>query len=591
MTLVRKLILYYLIPLVVCIQMMVSSFYYLMFKQTLMENKFRKLFLINLSYVVLPLLPISFTYFWKITTLYGTVCLLKTLKTLKKILLNTNSNSDQLLLANNTETDKLLLDKQVFPTSSSSIKLNDLKNNNNQDHETQSEANLNQDDLSQINDLSSIDSLLAAMPMSKKKINAESYLSKFKKNLIFYFKIIAIILFNNVPLASNDKILNDTDLQNASFIYFTNFLIGLGIITNFSCIDKKGILSWPNPTAEKILLLNNNVSNREETVQENDDDELLSNVPETNELIQTTKESDLIIVNETQTNKPDTPSIVVNPTNKNVIETFNLTHDNSNGFTLKFDDINWCKNMNSLKPLGLSILLNTCNKKLISNHTKFTDFIKVESNRVAHQNQLENLFANNANNSFSSNMSINEENFELKAIIDRRCICEISKIIGFDSKQAIKSYEIIGTSSLCRNLEIKSASKVKPKQIRLSNMFSIVAAYNLNGLKNLYSQGSPDLILDFCTSFWNGKQVCELSKNQRKKLLDLYQRYSVSSYVTAFSYKPVIDEKKLLDIDFNLNSNHVIKCPASYCEKLSSHLDSVIDYSNVLLNEDSSSFE
>jgi len=475
-----------------------------MFKQTLMENKFKKLFLINLSYVVLPLLPISFTYFWKITTLYGTVCLLKTLKTLKKILLNTNSNSDQLLLANNTETDKLLLDKQVFPTSSSSIKLNDLKNNNNQDHETQSEANLNQDDLSQINDLSSIDSLLAAMPMSKKKINAESYLSKFKKNLIFYFKIIAIILFNNVPLASNDKILNDTDLQNASFIYFTNFLIGLGIITNFSCIDKKGILSWPNPTAEKIL-------------------------------------------------------------------TFNLTHDNSNGFTLKFDDINWCKNMNSLKPLGLSILLNTCNKKLISNHTKFTDFIKVESNRVAHQNQLENLFANNANNSFSSNMSINEENFELKAIIDRRCICEISKIIGFDSKQAIKSYEIIGTSSLCRNLEIKSASKVKPKQIRLSNMFSIVAAYNLNGLKNLYSQGSPDLILDFCTSFWNGKQVCELSKNQRKKLLDLYQRYSVSSYVTAFSYKPVIDEKKLLDIDFNLNSNHVIKCPASYCEKLSSH--------------------
>ena len=31
---------------------------------------------------------------------------------------------------------------------------------------SQSEANLNQDDLSQINDLSSIDSLLAAMPMS-----------------------------------------------------------------------------------------------------------------------------------------------------------------------------------------------------------------------------------------------------------------------------------------------------------------------------------------------------------------------------------------------------------------------------------------
>ena len=93
---------------------------------------------------------------------------------------------------------------------------------------TQSEANLNQDDLSQINDLSSIDSLLAAMPMSKKKINNESYFSKLKNNFLFYLKIIDIILFNRV---SPDKILNDSDIQNASFIYFTNFLIGLGIIT------------------------------------------------------------------------------------------------------------------------------------------------------------------------------------------------------------------------------------------------------------------------------------------------------------------------------------------------------------------------
>lgn len=58
-------------------------------------------------------------------------------------------------------------------------------------------------------------------------------------------------------------------------------------------------------------------------------------------------------------------------------------------------------------------------------------------------------------------------------------------------------------------------SKVQPKKIRLSNMFSVVASNTLNGMKNLYSQGSPDLTLDFCNNFWNGKQVCELTKNQR----------------------------------------------------------------------------
>ena len=46
-------------------------------------------------------------------------------------------------------------------------------------------------------------------------------------------------------------------------------------------------------------------------------------------------------------------------------------------------------------------------------------------------------------------------------------------------------------------------------------MFSVVASNTLNGMKNLYSQGSPDLTLDFCNNFWNGKQVCELTKNQR----------------------------------------------------------------------------
>ena len=189
-----------------------------MFQHSLMQNKFKKIFFINLSYVILPLLPISFTYFWKLTTLYGTVCFLKTLKTLKKILLNSNLSN---------ETDKFIKPrtrKLTDPSSSFKVKCDD----ENVKILSQSEANLNQDDLSQINDLSSIDSLLAAMPMSKKKINNESYFSKLNKNIKFYFKIISIILFNRI---SPDKILNDSDIQNASFIYFTNFLIGLGIIT------------------------------------------------------------------------------------------------------------------------------------------------------------------------------------------------------------------------------------------------------------------------------------------------------------------------------------------------------------------------
>ena len=61
----------------------------------------------------------------------------------------------------------------------------------------------------------------------------------------------------------------------------------------------------------------------------------------------------------------------------------------------------------------------------------------------------------------------------------------------------------------------------------------------------------------------------------RKKLLDLYQRYSVSSYCTAFSYKPIIEEELLSDLDLDVNSNRVLQCPMSNCEKISNHSDSI----------------
>lgn len=169
---------------------------------------------------------------------------------------------------------------------------------------------------------------------------------------------------------------------------------------------------------------------------------------------------------------------------------------------------------------GLSILLNTCNMKLSDHYNKLCDFIKVESNKILQSNQMQEHmsrfhFATDAS-SFNSNLSITDENFDLKAIIDRRCLCEISKIIGFNPALTLSSHRVLGSSSICRNLEIKPVSKVKPKQIRVSSLFSTVTSdQRSNCTLNLYSQGSPDLIFDFCNDYWNGEQVCELNKNQR----------------------------------------------------------------------------
>jgi len=125
-------------------------------------------------------------------------------------------------------------------------------------------------------------------------------------------------------------------------------------------------------------------------------------------------------------------------------------------------------------------------------------------------------------------------------------------------------------------------SKVRPKQIRVSSLFSAITTdLDANSpVNNLFCQGSPDLIFDFCNDYWNGEQACELGKTQRKKLLDLYQRYSAASYCTAFSYKPLIDEGAGLPD----TSGYVLKCPPSYCEKMSS----LSDFANLIDAEDRS---
>ena len=182
--------------------------------------------------------------------------------------------------------------------------------------------------------------------------------------------------------------------------------------------------------------------------------------------------------------------------NRHQLETFNLTHDNSNGFRLEFDDTNWSKNMNVLKPLGLSILLNTCNEELTKSYARLYDFIRLESIRLISLNEcqlekssyayINSINLNNLNNSFSSGLSIVDENFEIKVPCERRCLCQIPKIIGFDERSAIKSYKIVNSNSIYRNLEIKPTSKMKPKQILMSDLFSIVANCKLNGFNNLY---------------------------------------------------------------------------------------------------------
>lgn len=104
-----------------------------------------------------------------------------------------------------------------------------------------------------------------------------------------------------------------------------NLVQVLGSITALCCVDKKGILSWPNPTAEKVFFLH-----------DTDEDDLEEKSCQTS----LNSESDI-------------PDHAVPKGNGIVAEVLDLTHDQHCPFRLEFDDQEWKNHIKSLKPLGM----------------------------------------------------------------------------------------------------------------------------------------------------------------------------------------------------------------------------------------------
>ena len=108
----------------------------------------------------------------------------------------------------------------------------------------------------------------------------------------------------------------------------------LGSITALCCVDKKGILSWPNPTAEKVFFLHDADDSHADEHSQSDDS--------------------------SSNSMSDEPNDDENDDEKRrgiVAEVLDLTHDQHCPFRLEFDDHEWKTHIKSLKPLGKSLKL------------------------------------------------------------------------------------------------------------------------------------------------------------------------------------------------------------------------------------------
>uniref|UniRef100_W8AQ00 Uncharacterized protein KIAA0195 n=1 Tax=Ceratitis capitata TaxID=7213 RepID=W8AQ00_CERCA len=130
----------------------------------------------------------------------------------------------------------------------------------------------------------------------------------------------------------------------------------------------------------------------------------------------------------------------------------------------------------------------------------------------------------------------------------RRCLCELAKQIGF-TDHATDRFSLEGQLASYRHLQpevvrrdirfarqLQLSSKVK---VPFPHSLSVVMRENPGGYLSLFTQGTADIIMDFCDDFWDGKDLRPLSAQDRKKALDFYQRSALTAYCTAFSYRPL----------------------------------------------------
>ncbi|XP_004535113.1 transmembrane protein 94 isoform X2 [Ceratitis capitata] len=302
--------------------------------------------------------------------------------------------------------------------------------------------------------------------------------------------------YDNISLLRSNVFRNWWQLWNGDSELLprsSNLVQVLGSITALCCIDKKGILSWPNPTAEKVFFLHDS------------DDEHLDDRSTSCSTLNTES-------NRTSQAESKDGGIVA--------EVLDLTHDQHCPFRLEFDDHEWKTHIKSLKPLGLAILLNTCSPLTHAHYAQFCGHVTA----VAMLDK------------------------DLVPVTNRRCLCELAKQIGF-TDHATDRFSLEGQLASYRHLQpevvrrdirfarqLQLSSKVK---VPFPHSLSVVMRENPGGYLSLFTQGTADIIMDFCDDFWDGKDLRPLSAQDRKKALDFYQRSALTAYCTAFSYRPL----------------------------------------------------
>ncbi|EHB10775.1 hypothetical protein GW7_04468 [Heterocephalus glaber] len=357
-----------------------------------------------------------------------------------------------------------------------------------------------------------------------------------------------------------------------------SLLHSLGSVTVLCCVDKQGVLSWPNPSPETVLFFSGKVEPPHSSHEDLTDDlstrsfchpEVEEEPHERDALLAGSLNNTLHLSNEQERGdwpgdgpKPPEPyshhkmhGRSKHPSGSNVsfsrdteggveelskaqpgtegepyeaedfvcdyhLEMLSLSQDQQNPSCIQFDDSNWQFHLTSLKPLGLNVLLNLCNASVTERLCRFSDHL--------------------------CNIALQESHSAVLPVHVPWGLCELARLIGFTpgAKELFKQENHLALYRLPSAETMKETSLGRPSCVTkrrppLSHMISLFIKDTATSTEQMLSHGTADVVLEACTDFWDGADIYPLSGSDRKKVLDFYQRACLSGYCSAFAYKPM----------------------------------------------------
>ncbi|XP_040124389.2 transmembrane protein 94 isoform X9 [Ictidomys tridecemlineatus] len=287
-----------------------------------------------------------------------------------------------------------------------------------------------------------------------------------------------------------------------------SLLHSLGSVTVLCCVDKQGILSWPNPSPETVLFFSGKVEPPHSSHEDLTDD------------LSTRSFCHPEVEEEGHPGTEAEPYEAEDFVCDYHLEMLSLSQDQQNPSCIQFDDSNWQLHLTSLKPLGLNVLLNLCNASVTERLCRFSDHL--------------------------CHVALQESHRTVLPVHVPWGLCELARLIGFTpgAKELFKQENHLALYRLPSAETVKETLLGRPSCVTkrrppLSHMISLFIKDTATSTEQMLSHGTADVVLEACTDFWDGADIYPLSGSDRKKVLDFYQRACLSGYCSAFAYKPM----------------------------------------------------